>query len=78
MDILQAIEKNQLTIVPLPRSLGGGFVVGVFGDSYSIDSPGYLDDFEGDLMCIDGYLHQSVKGKTLVNAVNEWVRMYGN
>ena len=78
MDILQAIEKYQLTFVPLPRSLGGGFAVGVFADCSSIDIPGYIDVFEGDMLVMDGYLHQSVKGRTLVNAVNEWVRLYGS
>ncbi len=78
METLTLIEKHQLTFLPLPRSQGGGYIVGVFGDVSSIDFPGYIDQFEGTLWCVDGYLHQSVKGNTLLNAVTEWVRLYGN
>lgn len=78
MDTLNLIEKYQLTFVSLPRSQGGGFVVGVFADVAGIDFPGYVDCYEGDLWTVEGYLHQTVKGKTLFNAVNEWVKLYGN
>lgn len=76
METLELIAKHQLCVIALPRNRG--FAVGIFGELHDINYPGFFESFEGDLYSCEGYFHQTVIGKTLVNAVAEWVSKFGN
>lgn len=76
LDTTALIQQHQLTVVPLPRNQG--FVVGVFGEVWDINTPGFLEVYEGNVWTCEGHLHQVVTGRDLTNAVRDWVRRYGN